>query len=61
MCDLQAAEGRRRPNPTAMGVQLQLALAALASLCAGGRDAIEVLRRLLRRVRPTVMPRVSSS
>jgi len=29
----------------------QLALAALASLCAGERDAIEVLRALLRRVR----------
>jgi hypothetical protein len=36
----------------------QLALAALASLCAGERDAVEVLRRLLRRVRPTVVPRV---
>jgi hypothetical protein len=34
----------------------QLVLAALASLCAGERDAIEVLRRLLRRVRPTLMP-----
>lgn len=31
----------------------QLALAALASLCAGERDAIDILRRLLRRVRPT--------
>ena len=29
----------------------QLALAALASLCAGEREAVEVLRRLLRRVR----------
>jgi hypothetical protein len=36
----------------------QLALAAaLASLCAGEWDAIELLRRLLRRVRPTVVPR----
>jgi hypothetical protein len=35
----------------------QLALAALASLCAGERDSVEVLRRLLRRVRPTVVPR----
>ena len=35
----------------------QLALAALASLCAGERDAVEVLRRLLRRVRPTLVPR----
>lgn|SRR5438045_3115589 len=34
----------------------QLALAALASLCAGERDAVEVLRRLLRRVRPTTVP-----
>jgi hypothetical protein len=35
----------------------QLALAALASLCAGERQAIEILRVLLRRVRPTVVPR----
>jgi hypothetical protein len=34
----------------------QLALAALASLVAGDRHAIEVLRRLLRRVRPTLVP-----
>ena len=33
----------------------QLALAALASLCAGERDAIGVLQRLLRRVRPTIV------
>ena len=38
----------------------QLALAALASLCVGERDAIEVLRRLLRRVRPTLVPNVDS-
>ena len=31
----------------------QIALAALASLCAGEREAIEILRRLLRRTRPT--------
>jgi hypothetical protein len=37
----------------------QLALAALASLCAGEQGAVEILRRLLRRVRPTVVPRVS--
>jgi len=37
----------------------QLALAALASLCAGEREAVEVLRRLLRRVRPAVVPRIS--
>lgn len=35
----------------------QLALAALASLCAGERDAVQVLRRLLRRVRPMVVTR----
>jgi hypothetical protein len=34
----------------------QLALAVLASLCAGERDAIAVLRRLLRRVKPTLVP-----
>jgi hypothetical protein len=33
----------------------QLALAALASLCAGEREAVEILRRLLRRVRPTLI------
>jgi len=33
----------------------QLALAALASLCAGEREAIGILRRLVRRVRPTVV------
>lgn len=38
--------------------EAQLALAALASLCAGERDAIEVLRRLMRRVRPTLVPPV---
>lgn len=36
----------------------QLALAALASLCAGERDVLEILRRLLRRVRPTLVARV---
>jgi hypothetical protein len=36
----------------------QLALAALASLCAGERSAIELLRKLLRRVRPTLLSRV---
>ena len=33
----------------------QLALAALASLCAGERDALDLLRRLLRRTRPTLV------
>jgi hypothetical protein len=32
----------------------QLALAALASLCAGQRDAAGILRALVRRVQPTV-------
>ena len=33
----------------------QLALAALASLCAGERDAIQILRRLVRRAKPTLV------
>jgi hypothetical protein len=33
----------------------QLALAALASLCAGDREALEILRRIVRRVRPTMV------
>jgi hypothetical protein len=37
----------------------QLALAALASLVAGERDAVDVLRRLLRRVRPTLVAQLS--
>jgi hypothetical protein len=37
----------------------QLALAALASFCAGERDSIELLRRLFRRVRLSAVPRVS--
>jgi hypothetical protein len=36
----------------------QLALAALASLCAGERSAIDLLPRLLPRVRPTLLSRV---
>ena len=35
----------------------QLALAALASLTAGDREAVALLRRLVRRVHPTLMPR----
>jgi hypothetical protein len=34
----------------------QLALAALAELCAGNRESVEILRRLLRRARPTLLP-----
>jgi len=33
----------------------QLALAALSSLCAGERDAIQILRRLVRRAKPTLV------
>lgn len=36
----------------------QLALAALARLCAGERSVIDLLRRLLPRVRPTLLSRV---
>jgi len=35
----------------------QLALSAAASLCAGSRAAVGVLRRLLRRTRPTLVSR----
>ena len=53
--------GRLETEATFLSLaESQLALAALASLCAGERDAVEVLRRLLRRVRPTVVPRSSS-
>jgi hypothetical protein len=34
----------------------QLALAALASLCVGERDSVQVLQRLLRRVTPYERP-----
>jgi hypothetical protein len=37
----------------------QLALSALGALREGDKDAAEILRRLLRRVRPTLLPRVS--
>jgi hypothetical protein len=33
----------------------QLALAALASLCVGERDALKILRGVLRRARPTLL------
>jgi hypothetical protein len=35
--------------------EAQLALAALASLCAGERDAVQILRRLVRRAKPTLV------
>jgi hypothetical protein len=37
----------------------QLALAALASLCMGEREAVQVLRRLIRRIRPAFVPQGS--
>jgi hypothetical protein len=37
----------------------QLALAALASLCGGEVAALKILRSLVRRARPTLLPRVS--
>jgi len=40
-------------------VESQLALAALADLCAGSKESVPVLRRLLRRVRPTMLPSAS--
>ena len=47
--------GRLETEATFLSLaESQLALAAPASLCAGERDAIQVLRRLLRRVRPTL-------
>ena len=48
--------GRLEVEATSMTLaESQLALAALASLCAGERDAIAILRRLVRRVRPTLI------
>lgn len=45
--------GRLETEATFLSLaESQLALAALASLCAGERDATELLRRLVRRSRP---------
>jgi hypothetical protein len=35
-----------------------LALAALIALCAGDREALGLLRRLVRRVRPLLVPQI---
>jgi len=52
--------GRLETEATFLSLaESQLALAALASLCAGERDAIALLRRLLRRARPTAVPNMS--
>ena len=40
-------------------VESRLALAALADLCAGSGESLPVLKRLLRRVRPTIVPRIA--
>ena len=51
--------GRLETEATFLSLaQSQLALAALASLCAGERQAVQVLRQLLRRVRPLTVPRM---
>jgi hypothetical protein len=51
------SHGRLETEATLLTLaESQLALAALASLCAGEREAVGVLRRVLRRVRPTVVP-----
>ena len=50
--------GRLETEATFLSLaESQLALAALASLCAGERDSVQVLRRLIRRVRPTALGR----
>jgi hypothetical protein len=52
--------GRLETEATTLTLaESQLALAALASLCAGERDAVRILRSLMRRARPTLIPRVS--
>lgn len=48
--------GRLEVEAAAMTVaESQLALAAPANLCPGEREAIDLLRKLLRRVRPTLI------
>ena len=46
-------------TPTLTVAESQFALAALGALRGGDHDAAGVLRKLLRRVRPTLLPRVS--
>ena len=45
--------------PTLTFAESQLALAALAGLRAGDRDTLQILRRLMGRARPTVVPRIA--
>ena len=44
--------------PTLTIVESQLAVAALADICTGSTASIEVLRRLVRKVKPTLLPQV---
>jgi hypothetical protein len=46
--------------PTLTLAESQFALAALVALCDGNRDAIGVLRRLLRKTRPTLVHQVGN-
>ena len=46
-------------TPTLTVAESQLALAALGALREGDHAAADVVRKLLRRVRPTLLPRVS--
>jgi hypothetical protein len=46
--------------PTLTLAEAQFALAALVALCDGNRDAIGVLRRLLRKARPTLVHQVGN-
>ena len=49
--------GRLETEATFLSLaESQLALAALAALCSGERDGIQVLRKLLRRARPSFVP-----
>ena len=51
--------GRLETEATFLSLaESQLALSALASLCAGERDSVQLLRRLLRRVREGRAPRI---
>ena len=42
--------------PTLTLAESQLALTAIASLCAGERGALKILRGVLRRAKPTLLP-----
>ena len=46
-------------TPTLTVAESQFALAALDALRGGDHEAVAALRKLLRRVRPTLLPRVS--